>query len=115
MHGMLSAPRPKKRFVRGEPFNVDGWVYSTRGIAALHYHIDGQLVLRSRQHGFALPNVAAAFPDVPTDVATYSGFVARVDTTALAPGRHVLTVTCVHPDGSETALPDARTFDVVEG
>ena len=110
VRGWLSSPTKEKRFHQGERMEANGWVFATRGIRELVYLVDGQEVLRSRQHGFSRPDVAQAFPELDAALATHSGFVALIDTSGLKPGPHVLTAACVHPDGSTSPFPPERRF-----
>ena len=111
--GWLGTPTRGKRFRSGTPMWVSGWAFATTGITHIVLQIDGREVLRSRQHGFARPEVGTLYPTLDPDLTNSSGFAVRLDTSGIAPGRHELRAACVLPDGSSVPLPPVRRFDVI--
>jgi len=112
VQGWLSSPTSGKQFRQGERVQLNGWVFSTRGIREIVFDVDGEEVQRSHQHGFARPDVAAGFPQVDPSLATNSGFVAQLDTSRLPPGPHVVTAAVANADGSLSPFRPARRFEV---
>jgi hypothetical protein len=111
--GWLDGLTRGKRFRQGTPISVNGWAFATTGIASIALQIDGREILRSRQHGFAGPYVAPAYPGLDVDLTTRSGFVARLDTAGISLGQHELRAACVLPDGSTVILSPGRHFEIV--
>jgi len=105
--GNIETPEEGKRTGAREIL-VRGWIFSTKGISSLSYEIDGKEVKRSRMHGYYRPDVAQAFKDVDTRVATYSGFGGAISVTG--DGRHVLVIRAIQPDGSSQTLPSREFF-----
>jgi len=109
----IGAPTRGKRFRQGTPISVNGWAFATPGIANIALYLDGREILRSRQHGFAGPYVSPFFPEVDVELTTRSGFIARLDTADISPGRHVLKAACVLPDGSTVVASPGRRFEIL--
>jgi hypothetical protein len=110
LRGGLERPVPDLALVMGEPLAAMGWLFSTRGIVELRYAIDGREVRRSRLHGVMRPDIEAAVRLRNRHLAAYSGFIERLDTTDLAPGRHMLSVVAVQADGARATVEKARPF-----
>lgn len=112
--GFVGTPGDRRRVAAGRPIAVDGWTFSTKGIAAIAILVDGVEIARTRRHGIARADVAAAHPRVKPALALHSGFAATVDTAGLRPGKHTLTLAVVHPDGTSSPLPPRKRFVIRE-
>ncbi|MBL9038368.1 MAG: glycosyltransferase family 39 protein [Archangium sp.] len=89
---------------QGQPALVEGWVYSSAGVAELIIFIDGVEVKRTRSFGFARADVTTFFPEVSPSLTMYSGFSDTIDTSDLKPGKHQVSAQVVHLDGTTRAI-----------
>ncbi len=87
--GHLDIPDESQTYNANGSFPVVGWATDTDGLASIDVFIDGANY-QGAMYGDARPDVGNTFPDFPA--ALFSGFIANVDTTRIAPGVHNLDV-----------------------
>jgi hypothetical protein len=87
--GAIDIPDQSGIFDANGSFPVVGWVNDTDGVARVDVQVDN-LNMQSAIYGDPRPDVANAFPDLPS--AQFSGFVAHIDTTRIQDGVHTLVV-----------------------
>jgi hypothetical protein len=106
--GTLDIPDASGIFNASGSFPVSGWATDTDGVASVDVMVDGG-ILQGAVYGDARPDVANAYPDLPT--ALYSAFVANIDTTRIQDGVHSLTVRVTDRLGLATEV-GRRTIQV---
>lgn len=90
-------------------FPVSGWAADTDGIQRIEVLID-QGIQQGAIYGDPRPDVGQTFPDFSG--ATFSGWVANVDSTTIQNGVHLLTVRAVDRNGLSNTIGQ-RTIQVV--
>ncbi len=90
-------------------FPVSGWAADTDGIQKVEVLIDNQ-VYQAAVHGDPRPDVGQTFPDFSG--ATFSGWVANIDSTRIQNGIHTLTVRAFDKHGIENSIGH-RTIQVI--
>lgn len=102
-YGVLDVPA-RDAEIRGV-VDVAGWVIDNDAVARVDVLVDGRVV-GTATYGAARPDVQTAWPGAPLN----TGYVYRLDTGALAVGRHVISVRPVDRTGNATVLgPTAVT------
>jgi hypothetical protein len=89
-------------------FPVTGWVVDVDGIDRVDVLIDSTVV-QGAVHGSPRPDVSNSIPDLPS--ATFSGFLAQVDSTRFIDGVHTLTVRAVDRKGLSRTI-GRRTIQI---
>jgi len=90
--GFIDIPNQANIVNASNSFPVNGWASDTDGIARIEVLADGG-ILQSAMYGDPRPDVGASYPDF--SAATFSGWVANIDTTRLENGVHLLEVRAV--------------------
>ncbi|HEX6095364.1 MAG TPA: Ig-like domain-containing protein [Thermoanaerobaculia bacterium] len=90
-------------------FPVSGWAADTDGIQKIEVLIDNGIV-GAAVHGDPRPDVGQTFPDFTG--ATFSGWVANIDSTKLQNGIHTLTVRATDKQGIENSIGH-RTVQII--
>lgn len=94
--GYVEAPGSVSIFDVNGSFPVTGWVVDVDGIERVDVLIDSTVV-QGAVHGSPRPDVGNTVPDLPS--ATFSGFLAQVDSTRFIDGVHTLTVRALDKKG----------------
>lgn len=90
-------------------FPVSGWAADTDGIQRIEVLVDNG-ILQGAIHGDARPDVGATFPDFTG--ATFSGWIANIDSTRIENGIHTLTIRAVDRHGIENTIGH-RTIQII--
>ena len=90
-------------------FPVSGWASDTDGIQKIEVLVDNS-VYQGAIHGDPRPDVGQTFPDFSG--ATFSGWVANLDSTRIQNGIHTLTVRVTDKQGLENTIGH-RTIQVI--
>jgi hypothetical protein len=94
--GFVETPGTDAIYDVNGAFPVAGWAADVDGIHRIDVLIDG-LTIQSAVYGDPRPDVGNFFPDFPA--ASFSGFVAHVNSTRIQDGVHVLTVVATDRKG----------------
>ncbi len=86
-----------------------GWAAAADGVAQVNVYIDGGN-LQSAMYGDMRPDVGQSFPDFPG--ATYSGWIANIDTTRVQDGVHLVEVKVTAKNGV-TRLLGTRNVQIL--
>ena len=107
--GSVDQPDFSATYNASGSFPLVGWAAAADGIAHVDVYIDGGNI-QSAMYGDMRPDVGQSFPDFPA--ATYSGFIANVDTTRVQDGVHLIEVRAVGKNGV-TRLIGVRNVQIL--
>lgn len=107
--GFLDIPDGSGVFNASGAFPVSGWAADTDGIQKVEILVDNG-IMGAAVHGDPRPDVGQSFPDFSG--ATFSGWVANLDSTRLTNGIHTLTIRVTDKQGIENSIGH-RTIQII--
>lgn len=99
LHIHCDEPLPENRSDVSGELLVRGWALAEEGVDQVELLIGTQGAIVAR-YGSYRPDIAQAYPDIAN--ADRSGFVARLDTSALRDGQHLLQISATSREGRRT-------------
>ncbi|HSP33496.1 MAG TPA: hypothetical protein VLU46_04175, partial [Thermoanaerobaculia bacterium] len=109
--GSVDQPDQSAGYNASGSFPLVGWAAAADGIDKVNVFIDGGN-MQSAMYGDMRPDVGQSFPDFPA--ATYSGFIANVDTTRVQDGVHLIEVKATGKNGITRRI-GARQVQILNG
>jgi len=107
--GSIDQPDQSAAYNASGSFPLVGWAAAADGVDRVNILIDGG-VMQAAMYGDMRPDVGQSFPDFPG--ATYSGFIANIDTTRVQDGVHLIEVKVVGKNGV-TRLIGTRNVQIL--